>query len=182
MGPRNGMMRFAHSIMEFRASRMQRTFPIPIPILLMITTGLLLVLGAAIVWHNWDPITERDMAARAALNTPSSIASLLRENAKAMPGDMVYLNDVVLSAGPKKDVFVVSGAMGSRMLVVFDLPNSFVHRAPVTVDIKGLIRRLPSPAMLRKDWKLNKEQVRDFASQEIYIAAEYVKGQHPVAE
>ncbi|MGC2184640.1 MAG: hypothetical protein WA637_15275 [Terriglobales bacterium] len=159
---------------------MRRIFPIPIVVMLI--TGLLFVLVAAIVWHNWDPLKERDMAARAALNTPSSIDSLLRENAKAMPGDMVYLNDVVLSAGPNKDLFVVSGAMDSRMLVVFDLPNSLVQRTPVTVDIKGLIRRLPSPAMLRKDWKLNKEQVRAFAGQEIYIAAEYVKEQHPVAD
>ncbi len=180
MGPRNGMMRFVHSIMEFRAGKMRRTFSIPIVVMVM--TGLLFVLVAAIVWHNWDPIMERDMAARVALNTPSSIDSLLRENAKAMAGDMVYLNDVMLSAGPREGVFVVSGAMDSRMLVVFDLPNSFVHRGPITVDIKGLIRRLPSPAMLRKDWKLNKEQVRAFAGQEIYIAAEYVKEQHPVAE
>lgn len=94
----------------------------------------------------------------------------------------MYLNDVLLTAGPKKDVFVVSGAMKSRMLVVFDLPNSFVGRAPVKVDIKGLIRRMPSPAMLRKDWKLSKDQLRAFASQEIYIAAENVKEQHPLAD
>ncbi|MGA9815185.1 MAG: hypothetical protein WBQ64_20555 [Terriglobales bacterium] len=125
---------------------------------------------------------EHNLASGAALNTPSSIDSLLGENAKAMLGDMVYLNDVLLTAGPTKDVFVVSGAMNSRMLVVFELPNSLVGRAPVTVDIKGLIRRMPSPAMLRKDWKLSKDQVRAFSSQEIYIAAEGVKEQHPIAD
>jgi hypothetical protein len=52
-----------------------------------------------------------------------------------------------------------------------DLPNFFVGRAPVTVDIKGLIHRMPSPPMLRKDWKLSKEQLRVFANLEIYIAA-----------
>ena len=155
---------------------MQRTIPI------LVMTGLLFVLGAAIVWHKWDPIMDRNITSGAALNTPSSIDSLLSENAKAILGDMVYLNDVMLTAGPKKDVFVVSGAMKSRMLVVFDLPNSLVGRTPVTVDIKGLIRRMPSPRMLRKDWKLSEDQLRAFASQEIYIAAENVKEQHPLAD
>ena len=155
---------------------MQRT------ILILVMTGLLFILGGAIVWHEWDPIMERNIASGAGLNTPSSIDSLLGENAKAMLGDMVYLNDVLLTAGPTKDVFVISGAMNSRMLVVFDLPTSLVGRAPVTVDIKGLIRRMPSPAMLRKDWKLSKDQLRAFAGQEIYIAAEGVKEQHPIVD
>jgi hypothetical protein len=155
---------------------MQRTIPI------LVITGLLFALGAAIVWHEWDPIRERSLASAAASNTPSSIDSLLSENAKAILGDMVFLNDVVLTAGPKKGVFVVSGAMNSRMLVVFDLPNSLVGRSPVTVDIKGLIRRLPSSATLRKNWKLSQDQLHAFAGQEIYIAAENVKEQHPIAD
>ena len=63
------------------------------------------------------------------------------------------------------------------MLVVPDLPNSFADRALLTVDIRGLIRPLPSRIVLRKDWKLNEQQVHVFGREQIYIVAESVKEQ-----
>ena len=143
----------------------------------LMAIAALFVIGAAIVWSNGDAEFDIFAPSSSAVSTPSSVAALLGKNATAATGDMVYLNDVLIRTGPRPNLFVISGAGNQRMLVVSDLPNSFAGRAPLTVDIRGLIRPLPSQIVLRKAWKLNEEQVHVFGKEQIYIVAESVKEQ-----
>ena len=148
----------------------------------VVAIGALFVIGVAIIWHHWGLEIDNFAPSNAASSTPSSVATLLGKNAHAAVGDMVYLNEVVLRPGPKPNLFVISGAKNERMLVFSDLPNSFVDHTALTVDIKGLIRPMPSRTTLRKTWKLNQEQLRFFGNQGVYIAAESVKQQSTEAD
>lgn len=102
----------------------------------VVAIGALFVIGVAIIWHHWGPEFDNFAPSNAASSTPSSVATLLGKNAHAAVGDMVYLNEVVLRPGPKPNLFLVSGAKNERMLVFSDLPNSFVDRTALKVDIK----------------------------------------------
>ena len=110
-------------------------------------------------------------------SAPSAIGSLMVGNPSAEIGDMVFLNDVRLQAGPKPDLFVVSGSRGVRMLVSLEAAKE-IQAAPGKVDIKGTIRQLPTLQVLRKGWRLNKDQVHFFGKQQVYIAADYMKEQN----
>lgn len=101
---------------------------------------------------------------------PSAIGSLLAGDTSAEVGDMVFLNNVRLQAGPTPDLFVVSGAKGVRMLVSVEATKQF-QAVQVDVDIKGTLRRLPALKVLRKGWKLGKDQLHLFGKQQVYIAA-----------
>lgn len=109
-------------------------------------------------------------------SVPSAIGSLLVGSTSAEIGDAVFLNNVRLQAGPRPGLFVVSGARGVRMLVSLEAAKEF-QLVPGKVDIKGTIRRLPAFEVLRKGWKLSKDEVHFFGKQQIYIAADYVKEQ-----
>jgi hypothetical protein len=137
------------------------------------------LVAGAVAWRVTSGMIERDMgmSRNEVESTPSSIASLLGKSAGGDVDDMVFLNDVRLQAGPKPHVFVVSGAKGIRMLVVSEGGILAGEHMPTTVDIKGRICRMPSLAILRKAWKLSKDQIRIFGHQKVYIAAEYVKRQ-----
>jgi len=63
------------------------------------------------------------------------------------------------------------------MLVVSEDGLLPVERTPAIVDIKGQLRRLPSSAILRKQWKLSTDQVSIFGRQQSYIAADYIRAQ-----
>ncbi|MGH9502828.1 MAG: hypothetical protein ACRD20_08260 [Terriglobales bacterium] len=142
----------------------------------MVAAAALLSLSALMAWHLADSAIERQArySAVGAVNTPSSLGALLTGNVGGEPGDMVFLNNVRLFAGPKPTLCIVSGAEGLQMLVVLEAPDLVAGHLPMTVDIKGLIRRLPSLAVLRKQWNLSKDQIQTFEKQRIYIAAERV--------
>ena len=63
------------------------------------------------------------------------------------------------------------------MLVSLEAAKEF-QPAPGNVDIKGTIRRLPAMEVLRRRWRLSKDQTHLFGDQKVYIAAEYVKDQN----
>ena len=149
------------------------------PTLIAIVMPLLLCVGVVAVLWGADRVIVSDMEYSSAggVSTPSCISPLLAGDVGAEIGDMVFLNDVRLQPGPEPQLFVVSGAKGTRMLVALDAANGPMRATPMTVDIKGLIRRLPASGILRRQWKLTKDQIQRFGPQQIYIAAEYVKGQ-----
>jgi hypothetical protein len=104
---------------------------------------------------------------------PSSLISLLSVSAPSLFGDVVYLNDVRLKTEPKSGVFIIEGAQGRRMLVLF---NSVKDAAVSgTVDIKGQILQLPDQRTLRKEWHLTGRQADVFEKEDLYIDAEYIK-------
>ena len=47
----------------------------------------------------------------------------------------------------------------------------------MTVDIKGLVQRLPSKGVLRKEWEIEQRALKLFGQQNIYIAAETLEVQ-----
>jgi len=147
-------------------------------LLRMLLTATFLMGSAVLAWRVWRMI-ERDIgnSPSAVLVTPSSISALLGSQAADEVGDMVFLNNVRLLSGPQPHIFIISGAKGSRMLVVSEDGLLPVERTPAIVDIKGQLRRLPSSAILRKQCKLSTDQVSIFGRQQNYIAAEYIRAQ-----
>jgi len=117
-----------------------------------------------------------DFSPATTTSTASSIGSLLHGEMAAQVGDMVFLNDVRLEALPQSHLFIVSGVNGAQMLVSLEAPKDF-QTLPAAVDLRGTIRRLPGLRALQKTWKLTKDQARTFATQHIYLSAEYVKSQ-----
>ena len=148
------------------------------PSLVILVIPFLLCTGFVAAGRLINAATENDMESSPVevSSAPSAIGSLLVGNPSAEIGDAVFLSDVRLQAGPKPNLFVVSGATGVRMLVSLEDAKEF-QAVPGNVDIKGTIRRLPAPEVLRKRWGLNKDEVHFFGKQHVYIAAEYVKEQ-----
>ena len=141
----------------------------------MLLTTTALVGGIVAGWRLWGTIDEDlDSFTDTLVSPPSSIGSLIGGNAGGEIGDMVFLNQVQLRARPHPNVFVIFGAKGNRMLVVSEPGFSPLPRAPITVDIKGCIRALPPLAILRRQWKLTKDQIQSFGRQQVYIAAESI--------
>ena len=151
-----------------------------LPTLISLVTPLLLCVGVVAALWGADRVlvSAMDYSSAGGASTPSCISSLLAGDVAAEIGDMVFLNDVRLQAGPSPQLFVVSGAKGTRMLIALDAAEGPRQAEPMTVDIKGLIRRLPASAILRRQWKLTKDQIQHFGPQQIYIAAEYARGQN----
>jgi hypothetical protein len=146
-------------------------------------SALLLVVAAVVVtiaalgihrltadrdWSAGEPSATSDPV-------PSSLATLVAIKASSSLGEVVFLNDVKVERGPKPGIFIVRGTQGNRILVVADdlQETSGFSNA----DVRGQIRKLPSVPTLRKEWRLSKEQAHEFADDQIYIAAEYVKPQ-----
>jgi hypothetical protein len=144
--------------------------------LVVLTVTLLVCIGAVAARQLINAAFETDIefSPVEGSSVPSAIGSLLVGNTSAEIGDAVFLKNVRLQAGPKPDLFVISGARGGRMLVSLEAPKQF-QAAPGNVDIKGTIRRLPPQEILRSGWRLSKDQVHFFRNQQVYIAAEYVK-------
>lgn len=148
---------------------------------MLVTTALVVV--AMVGWRLWGTIDEDlDSFTDPLVSPPSSIGSLIGGNAGGEIGDMVFLNRVLLRAGPQPNVFVISGARGNQMLVVSESSVLPTTRAPIAVDIKGRIRTLPSLAILKRQWKLTEDQIQSFGRQQAYIAAESIYEQKPGAK
>jgi hypothetical protein len=150
------------------------------PVLLTLTVALILVLGA-LTARSVVRAMDRDggNSTAGSASIPSSIEPLLAGENRAEPGDVVFLNKVRLQAGPKPGIVIVSSDKGTRMLVIWQSAGSTAAQPPSVANIEGQVRRLPSAAVLRKDWKLNNDEIRSFSQQQIYIAAEYIKGRGP---
>ena len=149
----------------------------------MLLTAIALVGGAVAGRRLWETMDEDvDSFAGTLVSPPSSIGSLIGGNAAGEIDDMVFLNHVQLRAGPQPNVCVISGANGNQMLVVSEPGFSPPPRAPITVDIKGRIRALPPLAILRRQWKLSKDQIQNFGRQQAYIAAESIYEQKSEAK
>ena len=149
------------------------------PPLILLTITLLLSGGVIAAWRAVDEAiaSGADFSTYEGPTTASRLAPLLISNVSAEIGDMVFLNDVRLDAGPKPKLFVVTGSNGLRMLVTFETNNGANQPLPKNVDLKGTICRLPAPRILRKEWMLSKDQIDRFRRQGVYIAAESTRGQ-----
>jgi hypothetical protein len=144
---------------------------------MVIFLGIAVLLGSGIFvgWRVVDEAVADVYFSTATTHaSSSSINSLLIDNVTAEIGDMVFLNDVKLAAGPKGRLFVISDSGGKRMLVALKGAQKLTEPLPLVVDIKGIIRSLPAPQILRREWMLSKEQIEAFGPQHIYIDAEYI--------
>jgi hypothetical protein len=130
-------------------------------------------------WRAMDKAvaSDVDFSAYEGPPTASRLAPLLVSNVSAEIGDMVFLNDVRLDTGPTPKLFVITGSNRLQMLVTLQTNKIANHPFSKTVDVKGILRRLPAPKVLRKEWMLSKEQIDSFERQGVYIAAESIRGQ-----
>ena len=107
----------------------------------------------------------------------SRIAPLLNGFTARDFGDVVFLNDVALNAGPRPELFIVADNTGTQMLVAWDAPKGFQYSNSTTVDVQGTLRQLPTAEVLEKVWKLTKNQAEALVKQKVYISAESVQKQ-----
>jgi len=109
--------------------------------------------------------------------TASCLASLLSDNPREAAGDMVFLNNVKLKPGPQPQLFIAVGAKGKRLLVRWEAKKQAGQPSPQIVDIKGIIRQMPTPRILHTEWLLSKKEIEVLGRQSVYIAAESVTKQ-----
>lgn len=120
----------------------------------------------------WSSYTAVEAGIRESSNVRSRLSLLLRqEDVADQIGYMVFLNDVRLHSGPTPNLFFASGAKRTRMLVVADGPE-LVLKSETLFDVKGTIQAVPSAWVLRKVWKLSKEEAEKVRDQGVYIRAE----------
>lgn len=148
-------------------------------LLILLIVTLLLSGGVTAAWRAIDKAiaSDADFSTDEVPTTVSRLAPLVVSNVSVEIGDMVFLNNVRLDVGPKPNLFVVTGSNGLRMLVTLETNDRPSAPLPKSVDVKGIIRRLPAPRILRKEWTLSTDQIDHFGRQGVYIAAESITGQ-----
>ena len=141
-------------------------------ILAAVAVAVLVVGGLAILmWPDEDSggpapaeTSRRELA-------PSSFTSLLDREPRA--GELIFLNDVHLAPGARKNQYFARGAGGNYLLVVASTEPVSVHHS-TRADVRGFIRHLPSKRILKRAWKLNNDQLKLISGQSIYIAADQI--------
>ena len=147
------------------------------PLLILLALAIPICGGAIAAWRAINRVTasEIDFSTEDVPTTESSLGPLMGENVSVEIGDMVFLNHVGLDVGPKPDLFVVSGSKGVRMLVTIETDHRPSLPLPRVVDVKGIVRRLPAPRILRKEWMMSKEEIDRFEREGVYIAAASIR-------
>lgn len=147
-------------------------------ILIVVAVILVAAVGAIEAWCTADSYAaEIDLSSEDIPTTASCLASLLTGDPRAETGDMVFLNNVKLSPGPQPQLFIATGAKGKRLLVRWEAKKQAGQPTPQTVDIKGIIRQMPTPRILHTEWLLSKKEIEVLGRQSVYIAAESVTKQ-----
>jgi len=148
--------------------------------MLILVAAILVVSVVAIVgWRTAESYAaEMDLSSDDVPATASCFTSLLTDNTRAEIGDMVFLNDVKLKPGPRARLFIAIGANGGRLLVRWEAPEQAGEPTPEIVDIKGIIRQMPTPRILHTEWMLTKKESEILGRQGVYIAAESVKAEN----
>jgi hypothetical protein len=147
--------------------------------IILLTATLLTSAGAVAAWHVVESYAaEMDLSSDEVPATASCLASLLTDNPKTEIGDMVFLNDVKLRPGPRSTIFIAIGTRGKRLLVRWKTTKQIGQRTPQIVDIKGIIRQMPTPGILHTEWMLSKKQIDMLERQNVYIEAESIETQN----
>ena len=142
------------------------------PILIVVAV---ILVGAIEAWRTADSYAaEMDLLSEDIPATASCLASLLTGDPRAEAGDMVFLNDVKLKPGPQPQLFIAIGAKGQRLLVRWEAKDQAGQPSPQIVDIKGIVRQMPTPRILHTEWLLSKKEIEVLGRQGVYIAAESV--------
>jgi len=145
------------------------------PILIVVAV---ILVGAIEAWRTADLYAaEMDLSSEDVPATASCFASLLTGDLRAEAGDMVFLNDVKLKPGPQPQLFIAIGAKGERLLVRWEDKKQTPQPTPLIVDIKGIVRLMPTPKILHTEWLLSKKEIEVLGRQGVYIAAESVTRQ-----
>ena len=147
--------------------------------MLILVAAILVVSVVAIVgWRTAESYAaEMDLSSEDVPATASCLTSLLTDNTRAEIGDMVFLNDVKLKPGPHARLFIAIGANGGWLLVRWEAREQAEQPTPEIVDIKGIIRQMPTPRVLHREWLLSKKESEILGRQSVYIAAGSVKPQ-----
>ena len=148
------------------------------PISIVVAVTFVVSVGAIEAWRTADSYAaEMDLLSEDIPATASCLASLLTGDPRAEAGDMVFLNDVKLKPGPQPQLFIAIGAKGQRLLVRWEAKDQAGQPSPQIVDIKGIVRQMPTPRILHTEWLLSKKEIEVLGRQSLYIAAESVTRQ-----
>lgn len=148
--------------------------------MLILLAAIFVVAVVAIVgWRTAKSYAgEMDLSSEDVPATASCLTSLLTDNTRAEIGDMVYLNDVKLKPGPQAHLFIAIGANGGHLLVRWEAQEQAGQPPPKLVDIKGIIRKMPTPRSLHSEWMLSKKESEILGRQSVYIAADSIKAEN----
>jgi len=133
----------------------------------LIASGVILALFAA-------PGPERDLPPESTPAIASSLVSLAAEKGPSAYGRFVFLNDVRLSSGSKKNQYFARGAHGRQVLVIAETKPLAVGD-DVVADVTGILRPLPSMKVLQKEWGISARQASHLKGQHTYVAARRVR-------
>jgi hypothetical protein len=106
---------------------------------------------------------------------PSELTSLLRNDPMhSNVGEFVFLNDVRLKAGPAPSLFYAIGAADDRVLVQFESAKLRPGKDSLSVDIQGVIHKMPGASLAHREWQVSRSTWKKLAVQPIYVVAKEV--------
>jgi hypothetical protein len=140
---------------------------------LWVVVSLLLVLH---FWRNNRSETGVDSQIVSRVPASSRIGPFLKEiQGKAVYGELVFLNDVKLEAGPKKNILYVLGKNGVRLLVLAESSRWIPGEPDDLHDVTGSLQNPPATSYMRRNWGLSKAEAETVREQGVYLLANAIR-------
>lgn len=162
--------------MSFVAQKRQRVSGKDFLVLSLVLAGWAVVTVCLLViaWKRATGEGHSENVAQAAAQYPMSLSPLIAGKSSGTAGEIVYLTEVVLKAGPGSKMFFLTGKQGTQILTVAD--GAHLLAVPgETVDVKGTIRNTPPVDVLRREWKLNRTEATQVSQLPIYIESNSIR-------
>lgn len=139
--------------------------------LFVLTTTLGIVLFRRALDDNRPPVAS-------VVNVPTRVGLLFSyDSVNDVLNHIVFFNDVQLEPGPSDNLFFAGSPNGHRVLVVSQGTKTASAEGS-QVNIKGTVRALPPTSILKKKWKLSKEEVEAVQKEGVYIEADAIISRH----
>ena len=138
-----------------------------------------LVVSIVLVLHFWRN-NRSELAFESSVvdrePTSSRIGPFLEQiKGKPVYGQLVFLNDVKLEAGPKENVAYVLGKNDVRLLVVTDSSRWSPGEPNDLHDVTGSLQDPPSTSYMRRNWGLSKAEAQTVREQGVYLHANTIR-------
>ncbi|MGE5113397.1 MAG: hypothetical protein ACM3JB_21235 [Acidobacteriaceae bacterium] len=109
-------------------------------------------------------------------STSSRIGPFLKQiQGKAIYGQLVFLNDVRLEPGPKKNIFYVLGKNSVRLLVLAESSHWSPGKPDDLHDVTGSLQDPPATSYMRRNWGLSKAEAETVREQGVYLLANAIR-------
>lgn len=140
---------------------------------LWVVVSLLLVLH---FWRNNRSEVAFDSRNVSREPTSSRIGPFLKQiQGKAVYGQLVFLNDVELEPGPKKNILYVLGKNGVRLLVLAESSHWSPGEPGDLHDVTGSLQNPPAASYMRRNWGLSKAEAETVREQGVYLLANAIR-------